>query len=264
MDASVSRRRPPLLIAIGVLFLAVLPVVNFVVRARVLHIALTAPLHVVASFSGVEKAILAGSIVVGAGVLAVQRWGWWLFVVYAPLFAIYDLYLFKTNPILFNIGALAETVVAFAAMAYFLRRDIYAPFLAEEDRGFRDMGRFDITVPIVVDDVKRRTRDVSEDGCFVIWRTCPHEVGHIVTVDLEFGGERFVRESAEIVRKTPEGVGIYFNRRATIARFKVAVKRVSVRPLPPNPSEVMPVAIPKADPLPQIEQPPASKRSGDG
>lgn len=75
---------------------------------------------------------------------------------------------------------------------------------------------------------------MSEDGCFVIWHTCPHEIGHTINVDLMLGGERFVRESAEIVRKTPEGIGVYFNQRATIARFNAAVNRASERP-PPKP-----------------------------
>lgn len=107
-----------------------------------------------AQFSPIEKGFLLGSIVVGAGLLAVRRWAWRAFVVYAPAFAILDIYGFANAPTWFNAGALAETVFAFGAMAYFIRRDIFAPYLAEQDRGFRDRTRHNMTVPVLVDRVQ--------------------------------------------------------------------------------------------------------------
>ncbi len=226
MAPIVSPKRPPLLIAFGLYFLVILPISNIVARAWVKSVSLTDAVQLAGEFSRLEWAILAVSLVVGAGILRVERWAWWLFVFYAPLFATYDAIIFSRNPNLFNVGALLQTIIAFGAVAYFVRRDIYAPFLAEQARGFRDRTRHAITVPIVINGEERTTVDVSEDGCFVLWPQCAGEVGDTVSVDVNVGGEHFVRESAEVARKTPEGIGISFNKRATIGRFRAAVKRL--------------------------------------
>lgn len=213
---------PKLVLAFGFFFLAVVPLVNIVAWLQTTAL-LARGTALVTPHTAVPLGFLVGSMVVGAGILRIKRWGWWAFAIYTPVLVLYDVYGFARHPSLYNGGALAQTVIVFGAIGYFMRRDVFAPYLAPVARGFREAERIDLTAPITVNGVARRTQDVSLTGCFILWKGCPHPIGHRLTVDLDIAGEHFERERAEIMRHTPDGVGVEFDRKATVARFRAAV-----------------------------------------
>lgn len=202
-------RRPPLLVAFACLFL-LLPVGNYVARASVRGLPLGDPARVLGAFGWVGGALLAGSFLVGIGLLAVRRWGWWLFLAYAPLLVAFDLYHLVRRPTAFNTGALAQTAFAFAAMAYFLRRDVHAPYLSATPRGWRARRRYPLAIAIEVDGAALRTRDFGARGCYVEWPGTPLTPGAEVRVRFSLGAGAF-ELVARVARVDAGGAGLAFS-----------------------------------------------------
>lgn len=203
-----AHRRPPLVWAFAAFFL-LLPAFNYVARAYRKGLSVVDTARVLEGFGPVGQALLAGGVLVGVGLLSVRVWGWWLFVVYAPLLTLYDLYLFVGHPVLYNVGALAQTALGFLAVGYFLRRDIYAPYLARTRRGWRGGRRHALELPVDVDGVARATRDLSAGGCFVVWPGCDLAPGTQVRVGFELGGQSF-ELPARVARVDDMGAGLAF------------------------------------------------------
>jgi hypothetical protein len=200
--------RPWLINAFGCFFL-LLPLGNYAARVWVNHAAWSEPGAVLAGASPIALAMIFFPLLVGIGLLTVSRWGWWLFVVYAPALCLYSIYVLIRRPVLFNVGALAQTVIAFAAIRYFLRRDIYAPYLADAPRGWRGKTRLSRSLDVTVDGKSLKTRDVSELGCYLLWPASGKASGDAIKVHVSMGG-REVELAGTVARVDEAGLGVRF------------------------------------------------------
>jgi hypothetical protein len=183
-------QKPWLINAFSVLFL-LLPFGNYAGRAWVNHTPWSQPGVVLAGASPLTLAIIFFPFLVGIGLLAVRNWGWWLFVLYAPALIAYNIWVVFRRPVLYNAGALAQAVIAFAAIGYFLQRDVYAPYLASSPRGWRKKKRIPLQLDVSLDGKAFKTRDVSDLGCYVLWPACGKAVGDTVKLrvaELELTG----------------------------------------------------------------------------
>jgi len=217
-------RRPTPLVAFAVLFL-LLPLLNYV-AISLNRATLTDPLAFAATLSPVGRALWLVPPIVALGLLWVSRWGWWLFLAYAPTLALYNLVGFSRNPTPFNLAAVAQTLVAFAAMAYFLRRDVYAPYLSSVRRGWRHAPRVPLVAPVAIDGVQYKTVNVSDRGCYVEWSGYSGAIGDSLSLQLTLGGDAFSLE-AGAVRIDRAAVGVAFRNldRATTDRLRSAIER---------------------------------------
>ena len=198
--------RPPVLVAFGTAFLA-MPVINYIGVACVRGIS--EPRQILEAMGMVGQIMLVLSLVVGIGLLSRQRWGWTLFLVYAPALVAQNLWAIAAWPSGYNAGAIVQTVIAFGAMGYFLRRDVFAPYLDPIARGWRRSGREAVAMPCAVDGEPMRITNIAAGGCFVEWQNCPKRPGDQVVVSFELG-ERTWEFRCGVARVMTGGAGLAF------------------------------------------------------
>ncbi len=119
--------RPYTLLIFGSLFLLI-PIFNYISIAYYNDIPYLNPRLVLKTLKKLEVVLLLSSLIVGIGLLSVRRWGWYSFITYAVILIFYNLYTVILNPVIYNVGAFVQTIIAFAAMTYFLKKDISTPY----------------------------------------------------------------------------------------------------------------------------------------
>lgn len=214
-------RRPLTLVIFGLAFL-VLPLFNYLGMTNQLGLPLA---QVRASFSllsSIEIALLLIPLAVGLGLLLVKRWGWWLFLAYACVLILYNLYALIRTPGFYNGLALVNTVVGMVAVFYFLRRDVSAPYMRMHPRGWRLQKRRPIEFEVIVDGIRRRTIDASLAGLYISWEDCYRSPGEEVHLTFVLDGNEY-KTRAGLVRVDEEGAGVAF--RATSRSFRSNLKR---------------------------------------
>jgi hypothetical protein len=203
-------KRPLLLTLFGAGFL-LMPIGNYAARAVYKPIDPFDVAEVLRTFGILGGVLLVTSLLVGIGLLRVRPWGYRLFTLYAIALVAYDIYELVRNPVLYNVGAIAQTVFAFAAVAYFARKDIFTPYLAPNARGFRGEKRYAFESNVTIDGARRVARDISSGGCFVVWPACPKAVGD--SIELEWGdaaGTTFTMHGT-VARKDDGGIGVAYD-----------------------------------------------------
>ncbi len=201
-------RRPWTLLFFGTAFL-ILPVVNYFGLTNQMKISPAMPLAVLKLLSTVELILLFAPIVVGIGLLSVKRWGWWLFLGYAAVLIVHNIFALVRAPGYYNAGALVETLLGVAAVIYFARRDVSAPYMRMYPRGWRLQKRKPIVMEVIVDGIRRQTRDAGEMGMYVEWEDCYREPGEEVHLTFTLNGMEY-KCRAGIVRVDEDGAGIAF------------------------------------------------------
>lgn len=201
-------RRPLTLVLFGLAFLF-LPILNYLGMTNQMGVPLREVRTSFALLSPVELVLLLTPLAVGVGLLAVKRWGWWLFLGYACVLIAYNLYAVARTPGLYNAIALFNTVVGMAAVFYFVRRDISAPYMRMYPRGWRLQKRRPIEIEVIVDGIRRRTIDASTAGLYVAWPDCYRSPGEEVHLTFAVNGTEY-KTRAGLVRVDEEGAGVAF------------------------------------------------------
>ncbi len=223
-DKRTRYKRPWSLLIFGVGFL-ILPFYNYYFVARVLgqpleHVALN-----LARVGPLYTLLMLLALVVGAGLLAVQKWGWFAAMAYSGTLIVYNTYIIAVFPTDFNYGAIARTIVGTLLLIYFGRKDISAPYFKMYPRGWRLQKRPPVRIDLRVNDTERRTCDFSARGFYVEWPECALNPNDAVTIRLNLDGtEQSLR--AGVVRVDPGGAGIAFRglNRATRKKLAAFVK----------------------------------------
>lgn len=214
-------RRPLTLVIFGLAFL-ILPVFNYLGMTNQLGLPLA---QIRASFSllsSIEIALLLIPLAVGLGLLLVKRWGWWLFLGYAFVLILYNLYALIRTPGLYNSLALVNTVVGMVAVFYFLRKDVSAPYMRMHPRGWRLQKRRPIQFEVIVDGIRRRTIDASMAGLYIAWEDCYRSPGEEVHLTFVVSGTEY-KTRAGLVRVDEDGAGVAF--RDTSRTFRKNLRR---------------------------------------
>lgn len=162
-----KRLKRPLLIVLFGLYFLVLPFVNYFSFAYAHDIYWTYPKLVLTWLHPAEFTLLVLAIPVGIGLLLVKKWGWYSFLVYAVAFILFDTIAFILKPIAFNLMALGNSVIGFAAVFYFTRKNISTPYLKLYPRGWRYERRTPIQIQLLLNGIECTTRDFSRTGFYV-------------------------------------------------------------------------------------------------
>lgn len=214
-------RRPIPLVLFGIGFL-LLPVLNYLGMTNQLGLPPAQIKLSLAVLSPFELVLLFTPLLVGIGLLAVKRWGWWLFLGYSAILLGYNLFTLIKTPGWYNAMALGNTLLGVLAVVYFIRRDISAPYMRMYPRGWRLQRRKPVEVEVIVDGIRRRSIDVSTAGIYVAWEDCYRSPGEEVHLTFVINGTEY-KTRAGLVRIDEEGAGIAF--RGTTATFRRNLSR---------------------------------------
>jgi len=168
------------------------------------------PHRVIAAISNPERVWLATTLIVGIGLAGIRRWGWWLFLVSSIGFVVYNAVMFCVYPIGPNRGAVLHTLAVLCALGYFLRRDIFPPYLARYRRGWRLLKRYPIQAKARVNDAEYTTTNISLGGFYALWPDCNLKPNSDVKIVLDLEGEHFESRGGIAIVNGGKGVGISF------------------------------------------------------
>ena len=185
-----------------------MPVLNYGGAAYARN-ALTEPAKVLAAIGTLGQILLVLSVVVGIGLLSRHRWGWLGFLVYAPALVAHNVWTVAAWPSGYNVGAVIQTAVAFGAMGYFLRRDVFAPYLSAAPRGWRRSNRKSVSLQCSVDGEPRQMTNIAAGGCFVEWHDCGKRPGEQVVVSFVLD-DRTWEFKCGVARVVNGGAGLAF------------------------------------------------------
>ncbi len=202
-------RRPWTLLAFGLAFV-VLPFVNYLSIAQSIAVPFRFYRLVFAALNPLEWVLLAVPLPLGLGLLMVRKWSWYLLVGYAACLSGYNVFALLFSYSRYNLGALAMTVFGLAAVIYFVRRDIAAPYMKMYPRGWRGERRRPVNVSVNVDGRILLTRDLSERGLYVEWPDFEGTTGSVVKVSMEIEGMAFQFTAGVARVDRGHGVGLAF------------------------------------------------------
>lgn len=200
--------RPGTLVFFGLVFL-LLPIVNYFAYSYRYSIPPEMAGLILKSMPLPFAVLMFLSFPVGIGLLLVKKWGWFLFLLYAGLLVCYDIYVIITNPDPYNFLALINAVLGCAAVLYFSRKDVSAPYMKMYPRGWRGQRRKPFEIPVKVNETQLKSRDFSPTGFYADWPDCPHNPNESVRLIFELEGEHFHIKGG-VVRVDDNGAGIAF------------------------------------------------------
>ena len=165
-------KKRPLSIVIVAVFYFLEPFGNLIQAAYINQLPLFGEESILSSLLWSDWIILALFPVVGVGIYLVKKWGWYLFLSFSALLIFYNIFVYKyLNP-----NYSLETVLLFiltttAISAFFLRKNVYAPYFNPRLRWWENATRYRSPLNTVLftnqGAVPCKTLDISETGCFV-------------------------------------------------------------------------------------------------
>jgi hypothetical protein len=215
-------RKPVLLLGFSILIL-LLPISNYIGMSMKYNFNWYEPHFLIKNANLPEWILLISALLSGLGLLFVKRWGWWLFVLSSFTFISYNSYMFLTIPNSATKGPLIQTLLIVAALSYFLRKDIFNPYMKLYKRGWRFLKRYPIYTGININDKIYKTENISLGGAFVKWPDCNLKINTEVTVYFELHKEGFMTKAGIATIVPGYGVGIAF--RGVDKFFKERLKR---------------------------------------
>lgn len=150
--------------------------------------------------------------IVGLGILQVRPWGWYSFVLHSLAMLAYNVYNVFNAGNTYNYVIFYNSVLLLGFCAYFLRREISAPYFADEERGFRRSARQLIEKNVVINGHQLKTVDLSDRGLLANWPNCDLSPGNEVHILIEGDQPR----RGGIVRIDQDKVGIAFRAGAPV------------------------------------------------
>ncbi len=214
-------QKPKMLLLIGSIYL-LLPFVNFIQIKLQFH---TSWFGTVAHYPLVGAILLLTAPIVAIGLFQVKRWGYLLFFAHAFVLILYNLYFALKYSEVSYAGSLFRSVVGLLLLFYFLRREIYSPYLALYPRGFRRKNRVDVTVRVKLENEQFITRDLSPLGMFLKQTDSSKlkpQLGDRHTFLLTLDNEE-ISIPGTVMRLDSDGIGVAFqpdrSQRRTLKNF---------------------------------------------
>ncbi|HNN77721.1 MAG TPA: hypothetical protein PKL30_02475, partial [Leptospiraceae bacterium] len=171
LERRARARKPRLLISFSLLIL-LLPVSNYIGMSMKYNFPWYAPLHLFSNANLPEWILLISSLLSGIGLFYIKRWGWWLFILSSFTFIVYNSFGFITIPESATKGPLIQTFIVTAALAYFLQRDIFIPYMKLYKRGWRLQKRYPICINVNINDTIYKTENISLGGILIKSNEC--------------------------------------------------------------------------------------------
>ena len=225
--------RPRALMIFGALFCA-MPLFNYLGFVHQYQLTWHLPQRVLPNLPLAALVMMIAAPIVGAGLLRVQKWGWYALLAYAGTLISYDFYVLARSPVLYNYLALLNTLPALAAAIYFIRPDIAAPYMRMYPRGWRFHRREPLQITVTTDGRQHETRDFGAGGFYADWPACPYRPGDSAAVFFELNGRQY-ETTGGVVRVDPDGVGIAFRGLDRDTRREIAREAARAQRTPPAP-----------------------------
>ncbi|MCB1172997.1 MAG: PilZ domain-containing protein [Leptospiraceae bacterium] len=222
-----QRYKLPFGIKLVATLLMILPIVNLLLAAGYTGSHLTQLSQLWGRFGWMGLLLMLSTPFLGAALLVPRRLVWRLFVAYLVIFLAYNLYLAFIYPGPYTIGALLRSIIGFAILFYFLRRDIRQPFMDPAARGFRGNTRSMCTdlQATIANRGSFAVRDLSLRGLYLDGRPVALEPGQ--SLDLRIGALEETFQTG-VVHVSPAGVGLAF--RKLKPAQKTALKQLLQKP----------------------------------
>lgn len=207
----IKRRRVsrPLLLIVVCGILLISPLANYVALSLAMQIPWTMPRVFFKVVDKIALLLMFLPVPLGIGLLMVKRWAWWLLLAYGALLIAYNLFSLLKAPGAFNAFSLTQSVVGFALLVYFLRRDVSAPYFKMYPRGWRYQKRRPIETDVLVNGRSMKTTDLSVAGFFVQWPDCPYKINDVVSIQIQLGADS-IGCAGGVVRTDERGAGLAF------------------------------------------------------
>jgi hypothetical protein len=219
--------RPNTLIAFGIFFL-ILPFLNYIgIAIRFKHMLIEFS-NIMGELYSLEMILLVIPVFVGVGILLVQTWGWWLFIFYAILLTLHNSITIFHDPAVYNLNSLIQTVIAFAAIYYFLKKEVSAPYLFRPKdnlvlsnilenygnmfnipNGWRRAKRRNAEIRINLSNHALVTKNLSSSGFYADWIDPPFQPNDAVQIDFKINDKSYDLKGG-VVRVDETGIGIAF------------------------------------------------------
>lgn len=187
-------------------FLLLLPGIQYVAVARMLHIDPAFYKLILGSLSPIELFLLFFPIIAGIGLLSVTRWGWYAAMGYALLLTLYNAFLLLAQPGWLQLVFSVQTAAGSLLLYYLFSPDTMAPFFAHSVRGFRAGRRRTTEGLVTLDGESRTATNISSHGAYVQTESV-YAVGQAVQIILPGAEEA---RPGSVVRTDAHGIGISF------------------------------------------------------
>ncbi len=168
--------------------------------------------------------LLLVSPLIAAAIYSKSRWGFATFLLYSAVLLAYHGRLLTVTPSTSTAVILATDLLLAVSVSIMLTREVRAPYLAEEDRGWRMDKRYSCYLPVRVE-AKGLTCDahllnVSVGGALVAGPTFQPTVGETVLVTLDTPDHK-ATFSGVVERVSAAGCGISFQNLSEQERNKL-------------------------------------------
>lgn len=204
-----TRVKKPISLIIISLILILSPIYNLSLQLYIRNLPISFQSLSTVRFNTLEICFILLPVVCGIGLYLIKKWAWYLFILYSLVLIIFNAYISFKYPVKFNLYSLTESIFIFLIAAYFLKKDMSAPYLKMYPRGWRGEKRKPVQVAVSINGATKTTKDISEAGFYVDWKEVPFEINEEVQVQMELNQEKKIFR-AGTVRKDENGVGFAF------------------------------------------------------
>ena len=180
--------------------------------ALVLRSGFIDPDHATLSFAHIIAVpLILAPLVIGVGVLRGKRWAWWGFLCFALVLILREAVGLILEPGPLRVSGLVLLAMGLAAIIYYLRRDISAPYFKMYPRGWRLQIRRPVKIPVQIGDRSLTTTDLSAAGLYALFEDPDFELNDALPARFQIGNETF-ELTVGVARIDEDGVGFAFRR----------------------------------------------------
>lgn len=212
-------RRPAGIFIFSIIYM-VLPLVNYVLICLEANLPILEPVYFLRNTDPLYIALVLLPFLMGLNILLINRFSLFLFVGFNFFLVGYNLFLFVSEASRYNISAVLQSFLGSMAIIFFTSRDISMPYIKKNYRGWRRKLRRKAVVFIQFQNARRKTRDISELGAYVIYQKAPFEDGTQTQIQFKVADQPY-DIAAEIIRNDGRGLALRFIGLSMLERKKL-------------------------------------------
>lgn len=148
---------------------------------------------------------------IGLGLYWVQRWAWFLFIIYSLALIGYNIAIFISHSSVYNLSATLSSFVLTLGVVYITSKDISGPFFHKRARrlGWRAAVRRPVSLIMTIAQSRKKVVNVSSHGAYIKWQKPAVAVGDEIPVKLRIINDLFQIKAA-VVRVEKDAVALAF------------------------------------------------------
>jgi Tfp pilus assembly protein PilZ len=209
------KRRPLSLTIIGLCYILLAPPLYLWALSYFREWPLLGPRGVIPNMNWMDWVMLCALPAVGAGIVLVKRWGYYLFFGYTGLLILQNGYEYFSSQDYSTYASLLGLLLNVSVVGYFVQKHVAAPFFNPAMRWWERQPRYLVNlmaqVRVRFDVFQCRVRDIALTGCFIETDEAVF-VGDPTWVKIQLGDHEFTAlgKVIWIHSKGIRGVGVQF------------------------------------------------------